>query len=556
MFKGVFREKFKYFWILWVFTFVFVFDFCSAGVDIVRKEKNNIVSYFLKVNQIEYKILYLPKSGDNPRIINDIRRAVFSDEPVKYEVRYDEWVGKYGIFINGKKLFYFDKNWAYLLGYYSLQDLVKSYLVNLENFKYLPEVFFDRNYIEVLVNDTAYVKIYNKTDKSFSLNIPEYCYYGNGNLVIRSDKPAFKQAVLLDYPGGQDVLYLTVKMPSFYLKYDRNIVKYTNFSYVKNFDFFKSFIYPNLDIKSDGNFYYEAESKEYGLNFSLFTKDSRFPFKDVKKNYKIIFQKDKEINDVRFDSLIISNNPEKIGKKGIIFDSQIMEGKGYWIWFHHLFEANLNYCVEIQNQEDREVKVEFFVNLNKSKSETETGLKTSVDFFGFLKNKDLVKVNLLPYQKVRLVFEKCYVNQVITGFVYLRSSEKLGLKIFAYDKVLSEDVMEPDGSVRTTGKFHNPLIIKEFEYRTSKNFDSFRVPGNEVLLNNESKNYSNYGVLYKIIFKIHNDQDFNQRVNLYFSAISGYTPLVFFRNGEVFRVDSGMYRKMFSVLIEPGEIVE
>lgn len=552
---GMFRIK--YFLVLWILGLIFeIFDFCFAGIDVVKKEKSNVVSYFLKVNQSEYKILYLPRSADSPKILQEIKEFVFSDKPINYEVRYDENAGSYGIFINQKVLFYFDKNWAYILGYYSLKDLVESYLRNLENLKFLPEVFFDRNYVETLVNQPVYVRIYNKTGKNFSLNIPEYCYYRDGKLVIRYDKPVFQKAILLEYPGGQDILYLTVKTPSFYLGYERNIVKYRDFADIKNFDFFKSFIYPNLELKSDANFYYEVSNKEGGLNFLLFTKDSRFPFKDVRKSYKIVLQKDRERSDVRFDALVMSNNPEKIKGKGLIFDSQILEDRGYWIWFHHLFEANLNYCIEIQNQEAKEVEIEFFISLNKSRSEIETGLRSSIDFFNFLSNRNLIKANLLPYQKVRLVFEKGYVNQVITGFVYLKSSKGLNLKIFAYDKVLPENVMNPDGSVRTTGKFFNPLIVKEFEYKTSKNFDSFRVPTNETLINNGIENYSNYGVLYKVIFKIYNDQDFEQKVNVYFSAISGHTPLIFFKDGRIFRVDSGMYKKIFSTLILPGQTLE
>lgn len=539
-----------------IFVFVFIFDFCFAGVDVVRKEKNNVVTYFLRVNQAEYKVLYLPKEADNPRILREIKNLVFSNEIIKYEVRYDDSVGNYGIFVNGRVLFYFDKYWAYVLGYSSLQDLINSYLKNLENFKFLPEVFFDRNYVEAFVNQTVYVRIYNRAGKNFSLNIPEYCYYSDGKLVVKSDKPIFQQVALLEYPGGQDMLYLTFKIPSFDLKYDHNVIKYRDFNNLKDFDFFKSFIYPNLEIRVDEGFHYKMVNEKYGLNFLLFTKNSMFPFKDISKSYKIFFQKDRERGDIKFDYLVISNNPERIAKKGMIFDTLIIEERGYWIWFHHLFDTTLNYCIEIQNRENKEVEIEFFVSSNGSKSEVETGLKSSINFFDFLRNRSLLKANLLPYQKVRLVFEKGYINQVITGFVYLKSSGKLDLKIFAYDKVIPGDIMGADGSVRTTGKFFNPLIIKEFEYKTSKNFDSFRIPAGETLINNGIQNYSNYGVLYRIVFKIHNDQNFVQKVNVYFSAISGYSPLVFFRDDRIFRVDSGMYKKMFSVLVVPGETVE
>lgn len=535
----------------------FILTFAYSAVEIFEYQKNNVVFYFLKVNHAEYKIFYLPKYRDSARIKRIFEKVVFSNEPVIYEIKYDSKKGSYKILLNKNELFCFDKNIAYELGYSNLRDLAESYKRNLDNLKYLPEVFFSKGYIEALVNQETQIGIFNKTGKNFILNLPEYCYYVDSKVIVRSDKPVFQQVISIDYPGGQDISYITVKVPTFEIAYTQNIVKFKNYYMLENLDWFKMLVYPNVKVNTEVDLKYSIKQSRNKFNFFIYTRGSSFPFKDVKKNYQIVFNREKEkTGGLEFDYLIILNNPEKISTRGIIFESEVLENHGYWIWFHHQFDADLNYCIEIENIQNIDVNLEFFSSLNKSRNEVETGIKSSYKFFEFLKNKDTLEINLLPKQKFRVVIEKGYINQVLTGFVYFKSSKFLNLKVFAYDKVLPSEAVFPDGTSRTTGKFHKPLIIKEFYYKTSKNFESFKIPDKEIVSSKYGKNYSNYGVLYKIIFKLYNDKDSVQQVNIYFSSISGYTPFIFFKDNGIFKINSGMYKKLFSISLFPKQSIE
>lgn len=558
--------------ILFIFICLLI-CFSFAGVELFKKQSGNVVSYYFKSNNSDYRIIYLPKRYDNPRIMSVLKKNIFSDYPVNYSIVYDDYEGKYKVRINSDVILSFDKTWSYELGYSDVSGLIESYKKNLYNLKYLPDVFFEKNYIEVLTGETAVVRIFNKSKKDFNLNIPDYCYYKNGKLYISPVEPISSQTILLTYDNGQDSSYIVAKIPSFEIKTIGNTIYFKNWDLFNRIDFLKSFILPNvkLNIESDLRYYLERYRNTY--NYILFTQNSVFPYKDIRKNVKLVFKKDDSVSELSFDYLVVSNNPEKISKDGMIFEGNVLENSGYWIWFHHLFSFNTNYFIEIENPGETDddskltfsstkknvANVEFFFDYSKSISEVETGIKSSISFLQFLKEKGVAKINIFNGQKVRIINIKGFEKEVISGFLYIKSNRRLKLRIFASSSNLPNlenlSFLESDGTPRTTGKFYKPIITKQVEFNTSKNFFSFRIP-DELISYQDKQNYSNYGVYYKIIFKINNDKKSSQKVNLYYSSVSGYTPFIFLMNNKIFRTDSGSYRKIYEVNLEPFESVE
>ncbi|MCX7758130.1 MAG: hypothetical protein N2169_00735 [bacterium] len=538
---------------------ILIFSFCFAGIELVKKEKNKIVHYFLKFNNTEYRLIYLPKSMDNPNIMRVLKKNIFSDLPVKYKIAFNEYNGNYGVYINNDLLFTFDKYCAYSLGYSDINSLLQSYHNNLSNLKYVPDVFFESTYIEALVNQTKSIRIFNKSNRSFTLNIPEYCYYQDGKLYIKHSKPILQQTITVSYDNITDSSYITIKIPTIEVRDYQYSIYYRNPIIFEKVNLFKSFILPNLVQNGDYEIKYSEMRTSKGRRYRIWTPEAFFPYKSVQREVEIALKNDKTVPNMGFDYLIMSNNPEKIQKKGIIYETDILEKSGYWIWFHHQFMSNLNYCIEIENLEEYGqdvVEIEFFGSFNKSDSEVETGIRTSIDFYEFFKNKAIAKTKVYPNQKVRLIFEKVFVNQVITGFLYLNSNKKLKLRIFTFDGAFPSEYLPEDGTPRSTGKFPKPIIHKEYHFETAKNFDSFRLPDKEIISNQEKQNYSNYGVLYKLIFKITNNKEYFQKVSIYFSSISGYTPLIFMNNLDIYRVSSGSYKKILEVSLKPYETVD
>ncbi|MEN3015564.1 MAG: hypothetical protein ABDH21_05885 [bacterium] len=540
--------------IKWLFGYIFtclLLQYSLAGVEIVKKQKDGIIFYNLKTNNTEYRLFYLPKNKDNPKIMDKLNKNIFSDMPVDYKIVYNDYSGNYEVYINKDLLFSFDKQTAYQLGYSDLKQLVNSYRITLSNLAYIPEIFFEKTHIELTVNQLQKIRVYNKTGKDFILSIPDYCSYKDGFLYIKHENPVYQQTLSISYEGGQDISFLTIKIPTFYVKSNKIYLSQYP-SKLNKVDIFQSFILPNIIINTDIEIKYYSRGNKY----IIYSEGARFPYKDIKEVIDIVFLKQYVRNEIDFDYLVISNNPEKITHKGIIFESNVLGENGYFVWFHHLFKDNLNYCIEVQNGEEVESEVEFFVELSKSQNEVESGIKASLEFFDFVKNKNMSRLLLNPGQKARLVIEKMYPNQVITGFVYLKASNDLKIKIFSFDKVVPDNILDKDGTPRSTGKYPKPIIHKQISFDTSKNFMSFKIPDNEIISNKIDQNYSNYCVMYKLFFTIHNSKQQPERVNIYFSSISGYTPLVFMYNDNIYRAESGLYRKIFSLELDAGQTVE
>lgn len=530
-----------------------IFCFSFAGVEIIKRQNSGITSYFFKFGNTEYRIIYLPTSMDNPRIMDVLRQAIFSDNPVKYRIAFDDFTGQYQIYINNSLLFSFDKRLAFILGYSDVKLLLDSYSQSLSNLNFLPEVFFEKNYIEVLVNQRKSIRIYNKSGRNFTLNIPDYCYYTDGKLYIFHDKPVLQQAITLSYDGTTDISYITIKIPTIDLPFYKYVLYYKDPIIFRKIDLFRSFVLPNLIRNTSSEITYKEYRSSGKIDYDISTSGSYFPYADVTKRATVELKRDNILTNLEFDYLIISNNPEKIEKRGIIYNAEILDNSGYWIWFHHLFMADLNYCLEIENEQNNPCDLEFYLSYNTSKSEVETGIKTSIDFYNFLNEKPVAKTIIHPQQKVRLMIQRMSYNQVITGFIYLKSSGRLRLRIFVFDRVVPSNYLSWDGTPRVTGKFPKPIVKKEYNFDTSKGFYSIRIPDKEIISNNSIQNYSNYGVFYSLLFIITNSYNYSQNVNIYFSSISGYTPFVFMSGLNIFRVESGLYRKIFEINLGPRQ---
>jgi hypothetical protein len=284
-----------------------------------------------------------------------------------------------------------------------------------------------------------------------------------------------------------------------------------------------------------------------------------------KEKVVLNFEHQKIYNPIDFDYLIISNNPEKISSEGILYDSYLQEDANYFIWFHHLFLNNKNFIVELSNEGDYKININYYLDYSISNSEIQSGINASYSFLNFINNNRFINLNIRPKSRIFLVCENISKDNVLTGFIYLKSKKTLKIKIytlnnkFEFNKELN--YLISDNSPRSTGKFEKPFIQKELTFYVSNPFYSIRIPSKEEELklasfNNHNKNnlnYSNYGVLYKVKINIVNNTLNKQKVFLYASSVSGYTPFVFLYKGNIYRMDSGMYKNLLTFYLEPNE---
>jgi hypothetical protein len=534
---------------LFFFLIAFIFFLPSfAGVKLYKKVFNSSVVYYFKTYNSEYKIFYVPTDEDSFKIYKVLEKNIFSDDPLSYKITY--YGDRYQVFINKDLLFSFDKRTAYKLGFSNIEQLITSYRYSLNNLSYLPLVFFEKDYIKLFTNESLELRVFNKTGQNFSIILPEYCYYKDGKVFINPKEPVSNQSLVINYPDGQDISYLTIVIPSFEVSKSNYIVYLSSFSMKDSIDWIKNWIFPNINYNSQLNYKLLSDSRNV-KKYSFYSENSNFPFGDVQKNVNIIFKENEKLQKISFDKLIISNNPERIDRKGIIYLSKIEGRKGYFIWFHHTFASTLNYCIEVVNNSELNCSIKFFGSFYKDGSEVKTGISASTAFYKFLINRDIFKISLSKGEKFRFISQKVYPNENISGFFYVESDQDLELKIYAFDTIFPDNKL-PREEVRTTGVFSNPFIEKEVVFNTENKFLSFRFPQENEILNNFSQyNYSNYGVLYKVNFKFINPSSEKKKVILYYSSVSGYSPFVFLMNNSIFRLDSGIHKRIMSFSLDP-----
>jgi len=571
--------------IIYILVFVFIFvlgvSYVFAGVDLIEKKEGNFIVYYAKINKTLTKVFYIHKNYYSRNIIetlNYFNQGNISYKDIKYT--YDDYSGVYNILLKNRKLVSINKDLAFLSGYYSKEALLNSYLNLLKKYiDLLPPVFFEKNYLLTIVNKDYYLKVIKKDDVGFNILtnenlevnlisdnlfkvIPKKPGNYNLKLIVNKDNNIFEDEIIIDS-----------KIPAFELPFNEYYISYsTDFNYLKKINWFNTLILPNIVYYKDTNLKYEYKFKNNSLKYYIFPEELNSNeglingiYYFSKEKVVLNFEHQKIYNPIDFDYLIISNNPEKISSEGILYENYLQEDANYFIWFHHLFLNNKNFILELSNECDNKININYYLDYSISNSEIQSGINASYSFFDFINNNRFINLSIRPKSRIFLVCENISKDNVLTGFIYLKAKKTLKIKIytlnnkFEFNKELS--YLISDSSPRFTGKFEKPFIQKELTFYVSNPFYSIRIPSKEEELklasfNNDNKNnfnYSNYGVLYKVKINIVNNTLNKQKVFLYASSVSGYTPFVFLYKGNIYRVDSGMYKNLLTFYLEPNE---
>ncbi len=569
-----------------VFSLVWVF----AGVDLIEKKEGNFIVYYSKLNKTFNKVFYIHKnyySKDIIEVLEYFSNNVEDYKDIKYV--YDDYSGVYVIYLKGKKLVSVDKRLAFLSGYSSKEGLLNSYLILLKNYvDLIPPVFFEKNYLLALINRDYYVKILNRkgvaynviSDDNLSVNL-----INNNLLRITSKKVGNYSLKIVANNNGkifEDELVVDSKVPVFDILYNNYFVSYsTDFNYLKSINWFDSLVLPNINFNypinnndnTYGDFYlnlqYNLNFKGNSLVYKIFPEKLNFNNEFYYLNTeKVVFNFEKRniYNPVGFDYLIITNNPEKILNEGVLYENYLQADSNYFIWFHHLFLTNKYFIIQLENESDFKVNINYYVGYDVSLSEIKSGINASYLFFNFLNSNGVINLSINPKSRMFLFCSNIKKDNILSGFVYLKPDNPLKIKIYAindkYQFNKSLDYLVNDNSLRVTGKFDKPFIQKDITFYLSNQFYSLRIPLKEDELklvnfnqfnNVYSLNYSNYGVLYRLRLNIINNTSFKQKVFLYGSSVSGYTPFVFYYKGNIFRADSGMYKNLLTFYLEPNQ---
>lgn len=382
----------------------------------------------------------------------------------------------------------------------------------------------------------------------------------------------------------EDELIIDSKIPVFDVLFSNYFISYsTDFNYLKKVNWFDSLILPNIKF----NYLNKVDNNNNDNNNNFIKLDYSYDFKNNKLVYRIFpkkqnfnkdfyylntekvvlnFEKRDIYNPIGFDYLIITNNPEKIKDEGLLYENYLQADSDYFIWFHHLFLNNKYFIIQLDNENNFKVDINYYLDYEISFNEIQSGINASYYFFDFLNNNRFIRLSMSPKSSMFLFCNNLKKDNILSGFAYLKANNPLKIKIYAinnkyqFNKELP--YLDNDNFLRSTGKFDKPFIQKDITFYLSNQFYSLRIPIKEEELklanfnnanNVSSLNYSNYGVVYKIRLNIINNTAFKQKVFLYGSSVSGYTPFVFLYKGNIFRADSGMYKNLLTFYLEPNE---
>ncbi len=589
----VLKLLFIYIFILVCFV-IFSLIEVLAGVDLIEKKEGNFIVYYSKINKTLNKVFYIHKnyySKDIIDVLDYFSKNVDNYQDIKYV--YDDYGGVYTIFLKGKKLVSIDKKLSFLSGYSSKEGLLNSYLILLRNYvDLIPPVFFEKNYLLALVNKEYYIKIANRKGASYNVFADDNLAVSliNNNLLkitpMKVGNYSLKIVANNNNSVFEDELIIDSKIPVFDVLFSNYIISYsTDLNYLKRVNWFDSLIFPNIkfnylnkidnnddDNDNNNNFInldYSYDFKNNKLVYRIFPKKQNFN-KDFYylNTEKVVlnFEKRDIYNPIGFDYLIITNNPEKIKDEGLLYENYLQADSDYFIWFHHLFLNNKYFIIQLDNENNFKVDINYYLDYEISFNEIQSGINASYYFFDFLNNNRFIRLSMSPKSSMFLFCNNLKKDNILSGFAYLKANNPLKIKIYAinnkyqFNKELP--YLDNDNSLRSTGKFDKPFIQKDITFYLSNQFYSLRIPIKEEELklanfnnanNVSSLNYSNYGVLYKIRLNIINNTAFKQKVFLYGSSVSGYTPFVFLYKGNIFRADSGMYKNLLTFYLEPNE---
>ncbi|MGC8734589.1 MAG: hypothetical protein ACP5RD_06080 [bacterium] len=574
----------KFFILSNFYIFIFLFfillslNKVFAGIELIEKKEGNFIVYYAKINKTIAKVFYIHKnyySKNFIEILDYFTKNINNYNDIKYV--YDDYWGFYSIFLKGKKLVSINKDLAFLSGYSSKEKLLNSYLILLRNYiDLIPPVFFEKNYLLTLVNKDYYLKIIKKDNLSYNLLSNENLEVNllNDNLLKISPKKVgtyfLKLVVNYNNKIFEDDITIDSKIPVFDLPFSNYLISYSSsFDYIKVINWFDTIILPNISfytqikidykylLKNDNQLIYYIFPKKLEKNY-----DDYYYFNNEK--IALNFERKDIYNPINFDYLIITNNPEKISNEGLIYENILRSGSDYFIWFHHLFLNNKYFIIEIKNESDNNIIVNYYLGYSISISEIQSGINASYLFFDFINNNRFISLNIKPKKRLFLFCKDIPKDNTLTGFVYIKPTESLKIKIYTINDRLQFNkelnYLSNDNSLRSTGNFEKPFIQKELNFYLSNVFYSIRIPleEEELKLANSNDNfnnydYSNYGVLYKLKLNIINNTSYKQKVFLYGSSISGYTPFVFLYKGNIYRTDSGMYKNLLTFYLEPNE---
>lgn len=587
----VLKLLFIYIFILVCFV-IFSLIEVLAGVDLIEKKEGNFIVYYSKINKTLNKVFYIHKnyySKDIIDVLDYFSKNVDNYQDIKYV--YDDYRGVYTIFLKGKRLVSIDKRLSFLSGYSSKEGLLNSYLILLRNYvDLIPPVFFEKNYLLALVNKEYYIKIANRKGVSYNVFADDNLAVSliNNNLLkitpMKVGNYSLKIVANNNNSVFEDELIIDSKIPVFDVLFSNYFISYsTDFNYLKKVNWFDSLILPNIKF----NYLNKVDNNNNDNNNNFIKLDYSYDFKNNKLVYRIFpkkqnfnkdfyylntekvvlnFEKRDIYNPIGFDYLIITNNPEKIKDEGLLYENYLQADSDYFIWFHHLFLNNKYFIIQLDNENNFKVDINYYLDYDISFNEIQSGINASYYFFDFLNNNRFIRLSMSPKSSMFLFCNNLKKDNILSGFAYLKANNPLKIKIYAinnkyqFNKELP--YLDNDNSLRSTGKFDKPFIQKDITFYLSNQFYSLRIPIKEEELklanfnnanNVSSLNYSNYGVLYKIRLNIINNTAFKQKVFLYGSSVSGYTPFVFLYKGNIFRADSGMYKNLLTFYLEPNE---
>lgn len=238
--------------------------------------------------------------------------------------------------------------------------------------------------------------------------------------------------------------------------------------------------------------------------------------------------------------LLLSNNPERISKDGILLSAIVDMGKPARMLYHHANSPsgeNRKFVVKLQNKGANSSRVHIIDSIvGPSRDEIYSGHSTALGFWERWQHFQGWIVNIPAGSEYILDSVQLKPGNIVSGLSYINPIE--GSPVNVIIEALgggSEDGVSHEIASRAKGIFLNPEILIEKSHSVGKGYTFIYFGGKPYLREKASgaENVGNYGVLYNMNILIDNPFDEENEVQIVFTPGGGPARGIFLINEKL-----------------------
>jgi hypothetical protein len=241
--------------------------------------------------------------------------------------------------------------------------------------------------------------------------------------------------------------------------------------------------------------------------------------------------------------LLVSNNPEKILKAGVLLDEPIPHSSPARVIFHHLNAKESEPCtfrIRLKNSSSQDARVHILRSIaGPGGNEIYSGHLAALLFWERWLHGTGFVVTIPGGGEYEVEEVALKPNQLISGLDHFTCIESdpakpVRLVIDSSSRNASSSSFHPeDNTTRVRGQFPNPEIVIDREHIIGKGYTFIYLGGKPYLREKDSnqENMGNYGALYRITISVENQGNTEETADVVFTPGGGPASGVFLIDG-------------------------